>query len=229
MALDALGLLKSTLVDYPGEVAATLFTNGCNLSCPYCHNPELVSGPAPYDFLTREQVMAYLLRRRGVLGGVCITGGEPTLHADLPELITEIHELGLKVKVDTNGTLPERIAELDADYFAMDVKVSPAHYDRVGMTGAGDRLRRSMEIIRASGAEYEFRTTVVPGIVFDEDVDEICESLAPGDTYTLAQYRPLITLDPAFESIGPYPLATLEAMRDRCAARGIDAHVRAGK
>ena len=229
MALDALGLLKSTLVDYPGEVAATLFTNGCNLSCPYCHNPELISGPAPEDFLTRKQVMAYLHRRSCVLGGVCITGGEPTLHADLPELISEIRELGLKVKVDTNGTLPERIAELDADYFAMDVKASPAHYDRVGMPAAGDRLRRSMEIIRASGAEYEFRTTVVPGIVFDEDVDEICESLAPGDIYTLAQYRPLITLDPAFESVGPYPLATLEAMRDRCAARGVDAHVRAGK
>ncbi len=229
MALEALGLLKSTLVDYPGEVAATLFTNGCNLSCPYCHNPELVSGPAPDDFLPREQVMAYLRKRSCVLGGVCITGGEPTLHADLPQLVSEIHELGLKVKVDTNGTLPERIAELDADYYAMDMKVAPAHYDRVGMPDAGDRLRRSMDIIRASGADYEFRTTVVPGIVFDEDVDEICEALAPGDAYTLAQYRPLITLDPAFESVGPYPLSTLEAMRDRCAARGVDVHVRAGK
>lgn len=229
MALHALGLLKSTLLDYPGEVAATLFTSGCNLSCPYCHNPELVSGSVPDDFLTREQVMAYLRKRSCVLGAVCITGGEPTLHADLPELVEEIHELGLKVKVDTNGTLPERVAELDADYFAMDLKVSPPHYDRVGMTDAGDRLRRSMDIIRASGADYEFRTTVVPGIVFDEDVDEICESLAPGDAYTLAQYRPLITLDPAFESVGPYPLSTLEAMRDRCAARGVDAHVRAGK
>jgi pyruvate formate lyase activating enzyme len=229
VALHALGLLKSTLLDYPGEVAATLFTSGCNLSCPYCHNPELVSGPAPDDFLTREQVMAYLRKRSCVLGGVCITGGEPTLHTDLPELVSEIHELGLKVKVDTNGTLPERLAELDADYFAMDLKASPAHYDRVGMPDAGDRLQRSMGIIRASGADYEFRTTVVPGIVFDEDVDEICECLAPGDTYTLAQYRPLMTLDPAYESVGPYPISTLEAMRDRCAARGVDTHVRAGK
>ncbi|MFP4373177.1 MAG: anaerobic ribonucleoside-triphosphate reductase activating protein [Spirochaetaceae bacterium] len=229
MALEALGLLKSTLVDYPGEVAATLFTHGCNLSCPYCHNPRLVSGPVPEDFLTREQVMAYLHRRRGVLGGVCITGGEPTLHADLPELVSEIHELGLKVKIDTNGTLPERIAGLHADYFAMDVKAAPAHYERVGMSDAADRLRASMESIRASGAEYEFRTTVVPGIVFDEDVDEICEVLVPGDTYILAQYRAMLTLDPSFESVGPYPIATLEAMKDRCAARGVNVHVRAGK
>lgn len=229
MALEKLGLLKSTLVDYPGEVAATVFTNGCNLSCPYCHNPQLVAGPPPDDFLTREQIMAYLDRRKSVLGGVCITGGEPTLHADLPELIADIHRFGLKVKLDTNGTLPDRLEGLDVDYVAMDIKAAPEHYDRVGMADAAERIRRSMALIRALGTSYEFRTTVVPGIVDDADIDLICESLEPGDTYILTQYRPYLTLDPAYESVGPYPLETLEDMRDRCVTRGINAHVRAGK
>lgn len=229
MSLDKLGLQKSTLVDYPGEVAATLFTNGCNLSCPYCHNPELVTGAPPEDFRSREEILAYLRKRRGVLGGVCITGGEPTLHTDLPELIGEIHDIGLKVKVDTNGTLPDRLPPLGADYYAMDIKAAPAHYDRVGLPQAAERIRRSVTWIRESGAHYEFRTTVVPGIVSDDDVDEICESLEPGDCYTLAQYRPMVTLDPAFLSVGPYPIDVLEAMKERCAARGIRAHVRTGK
>jgi pyruvate formate lyase activating enzyme len=228
VALDRMGLQKSTLVDYPGEVAATLFTNGCNLSCPYCHNPELVSGPPPEDFLSRDEILAYLRKRRGVLGAVCITGGEPALHADLPELVGEIQELGLKVKVDTNGTLPDRLAGLRADYYAMDIKSAPARYDRVGMPEAADRIRRSIRCIRESGAEYEFRTTVVPGIVHDEDVDEICSSLEPGDTYTLAQYRPMVTLDPAFRAVVPHPIEVLDAMRERCAARGLRAHVRTG-
>jgi len=229
VALEKLGLLKSTLVDYPGEVAATVFTNGCNLSCPYCHNPQLVAGPPPDDFLTREQIMAYLDRRKSVLGGVCITGGEPTLHADLPELIADIHRFGLKVKLDTNGTLPDRLEGLDVDYIAMDIKAAPEHYERVGMPDAAERLRRSMALIRARGRSYEFRTTVVPGIVDDADIDLICENLEPGDNYTLTQYRPYLTLDPAYESVGPYPIETLEAMRDRCVKRGVNAHVRAGK
>jgi pyruvate formate lyase activating enzyme len=229
VSLDRLGLQKSTLVDYPGEVAATLFTNGCNLSCPYCHNPELVTGPPPGDFLERREILAYLRRRRGVLGAVCITGGEPTLHTDLAELIAEIREIGLKVKVDTNGTLPDRLPPLGADYYAMDLKAAPTHYDRVGLAQAGDRLRRSIAWIRESGADYEFRTTVVPGIVSDDDVDEICQILEPGDRYTLAQYRPAVTLEEAFRSVGPYPIDVLEAMKERCAARGIRAHVRTGK
>ncbi|MFO8065445.1 MAG: anaerobic ribonucleoside-triphosphate reductase activating protein [Spirochaetota bacterium] len=226
MALDRLGLLKTTLIDYPGEVAATLFTAGCNLSCPYCHNPELVSGIVPPDFLTREQIMSFLRRRRGVLGAVCITGGEPTMHADLPQLVADIHELGLKVKIDTNGTLPQHLEALDVEYVAMDVKTAPSKYERVGMAEAAQRLRRSVEVLREKDAAYEFRTTVVPGIVDHGDVDEICESLEAGETYTLAQFRPLVTLDASYQSVPPYPREELEAMGARCAERGVMVHVR---
>lgn len=226
MALDRLGLQKTTLVDYPGEVAATVFTNGCNLTCPYCHNPGLISGPPPDDFLTRAEVLAYLRKRSEVLGAVCITGGEPTLHADLPQLVAELHEIGFKVKVDTNGTQPHRIEAIGADYYAMDVKTAPEHYDRVGMADAAGAIRASMQVLRASGADYEFRTTVVPGIVERDDMEAICRSLEPGDTYTLAQFRPMVTLDPAYRSVGPYPIEELEAARNRCAERGVAAHVR---
>jgi pyruvate formate lyase activating enzyme len=226
VALDRLGLQKTTLVDYPGEVAATLFTSGCNLSCPYCHNPELISGPPPDDFLSREEVLSYLEKRSRVLGAVCITGGEPTLHGDLPDLVAEIHELGLKVKVDTNGTMPDRLESLGADYYAMDVKTAPGHYDRVGLPDAAPRIRRSMRLLRALPAAHEFRTTVVPGIVDDGDVRDICEELEPEDTYTIAQFRPLVTLDPGYRSVAPYPIEHLEALRSLCAERGITVSLR---
>jgi pyruvate formate lyase activating enzyme len=226
VALDRLGLQKTTLVDYPGEVAATLFTNGCNLSCPYCHNPELISGPPPDDFLSREEVLSYLRKRRRVLGAVCITGGEPTMHEDLPDLVSDIHELGLKVKVDTNGTMPQRLQAVGADYYAMDVKTAPAHYERLGMPEAAERIRRSMEILRALPVVHEFRTTMVPGIVDESDASEICDALEPNDSYTIAQFRPLVTLDPAYRTVAPFPMEQLEAMRDRCVKRGINVHLR---
>jgi len=228
-----------------------LFTNGCNLSCPYCHNPTLISpSVVPPDFLSREEVMSFLQRRRGVLTAVCITGGEPTIHDDLAGLIEQIHELGLKVKVDTNGTLPHRLEALEVDYVAMDLKTAPSKYERVATYGAGAasgaetrtgagsdagaapgggtaaRIRRAAKVVRGMGVTYEFRTTVVPGIVDQNDMEEICESLEPGDSYTLAQFRPLVTLDPSYESVTPYPIEELEAMQQHCLDHGIDAHVR---
>ncbi|MFP4010569.1 MAG: anaerobic ribonucleoside-triphosphate reductase activating protein [Spirochaetaceae bacterium] len=243
MALDRLGLTKSTLIDYPGEVAATVFTAGCNLACPYCHNPELVSGRPPAGFLSRQEVLAYLGKRRGVLGGVCITGGEPTLHPDLEELIGGIHALGLKVKLDTNGTRPDRLETLAVDYVAMDLKTTPERYDRVASadaaagSGAGsapglaERVRRSVAILRErgrrDGVSYEFRTTMVPGIVSEEDLDGLCELMRPGERYVLSPFRPSVTLDPKLGSVAPYPSETLERIAEACRLRGIAARVRA--
>ncbi len=123
-----IGLVKTSLVDFPAEVAAALFIRGCNLRCPYCHNPELVLGPEPPGLLDPEEVLAFLHRRKNVLGGVCVSGGEPLLHPELPEFLREIRHLGLKVKLDTTGTLPEALGRIEADYIAMDLKTVPEKY-----------------------------------------------------------------------------------------------------
>ena len=119
MSIQNLGLLKTTLLDFPGEVAATVFTSGCNLRCPYCHNPEFVTGETAGDEISLSDFFNFLEKRKNVLGGICITGGEPLIHEDLKELIYEIKKTGLKVKLDTNGTFPDRMKHLDADYISM--------------------------------------------------------------------------------------------------------------
>ena len=128
MALKKLGFIKTSLLDFPGQVSAVIFTPSCNLRCPYCHNPELVSGSLPPDLIQKETVLQHLEKRKSILGGVCITGGEPLLHPELPDLIESIHSLGLKVKVDTNGTRPDKLPPLKADYLAMDIKTDPKKY-----------------------------------------------------------------------------------------------------
>jgi pyruvate formate lyase activating enzyme len=212
MALDKLGLVKTTLVDYPGKVAATLFTYGCNLRCPYCHNANLVAGGVPADFLSRGEVLRFLSRRRRVLDGVVVTGGEPLLHPDLPELIAEIRTLDLLVKVDTNGLLPTRLDLLDADYVALDLKLAPERYAELGFANEDrdssvDRLRNSLTILReGAGAgrwSYELRTTVVPGLVEDADVRAIGELLTPGERLVLAPFRGGQTLDPRYAETAP--------------------------
>lgn len=139
MALDRLGLVKTTLLDYPGEVAATIFTPGCNLRCPYCHNPDFVSGDPTGEEITLGEFFRFLEKRKGVLGGICITGGEPLIHKDLGDLIAAVRERGLKVKLDTNGTFPERLASLDVDYIAMDLKTIPDNYPFLAPPARGTR------------------------------------------------------------------------------------------
>ncbi len=231
----SLGLLKTTLVDYPGLVAATVFTAGCNLRCPYCHNPELVPGPPPDDFLPVEEILAFLERRSNVLGGVCITGGEPLVHQWLPEFTEQVRALGLKVKLDTNGLLPDRIAAVQADFIAMDLKTSPERYGRLGAaTGASDGaadkiaagIRQSLAVIRATTPEYEFRTTVVEPIVTENDIRAIVALLEPGERYTLAAFRPGKTLDPAFADAPAPSSALLARYAEIARERGLDVRVR---
>ena len=124
-------MLKTTLLDFPGEVAAAVFTPGCNLRCPYCHNPELVRPPFPDEMISLEKLGVFLEKRASLLGGVCITGGEPLLHDNIGDLVSLIRSHGLKVKLDTNGTFPERLARIDADYIAMDLKTDPEKYHRL--------------------------------------------------------------------------------------------------
>lgn len=162
--MKIVGIQKLTLLDYPGKVACTVFLGGCNFRCPYCHNAELLGDAEPV--MTVEELRAFLKKRRGILDGVCITGGEPTIHKELPELIRGIRELGFSVKLDTNGYRPEVLGRLLVeglvDYVAMDLKNGPDSYgETVGLPGVDlERIRESVGLLCRSGIEFEFRTTV---------------------------------------------------------------------
>jgi pyruvate formate lyase activating enzyme len=223
-----LGLLKTTFVDYPGLVASTVFTHGCNLRCPFCHNPELVTGPVPDDFLSCDEVLRFLTRRRSVLAGVCITGGEPLIHSWLPEFAHAVHALDLKVKLDTNGLLPERIEQVGADYIAMDIKTAPERYKMLGggIPDPAARLRESVKVVRSTAPEYEFRTTVLDPVVSEEDIRAIVSLLEPGERYTLAAFRSGKTLDPEYRNKPEPPLTLLRRYRDIARERGLDVRIR---
>ena len=160
------GLQKMTLLDFPGRVACTVFLGGCDFRCPYCHNFELADGSAK-PVMDEGELLAFLEKRKGLLEGVAITGGEPCLNPGLPELMGKMKALGYAVKLDTNGAHPDRLAAILreglADYVAMDIKNSPEKYARTAGLKALDLapVRRSVELLMAGDADYEFRTTVV--------------------------------------------------------------------
>ncbi|MDO4281239.1 MAG: anaerobic ribonucleoside-triphosphate reductase activating protein [Peptococcaceae bacterium] len=172
------GMQKLTLLDYPGQVACTIFTGGCQLNCPYCHNSLLINGPFD-DCLAAEEVLAFLQKRQGLLDGICVSGGEPLLQKELPEFLRACKNLGYKIKLDTNGGYPEKLAQLiDAglvDRVAMDIKNAPEKY---AATCGCEHLDlapyiASRDLLLSAQVEYEFRTTVVRQLHSFEDVLEI--------------------------------------------------------
>ena len=181
------GYQKLTLLDYPGKVACTVFTGGCNLRCPFCHNAGIVKDPTATDEVQNE-LLSYLSKRKGILDGVCVTGGEPLLQPHLLEFLSKLKEMGYSVKLDTNGSLPEKLSTiLDAglvDYVAMDIKSSPEGYEKAsGSEIPFTIFAKSMEIIRSSGVEYEFRTTAAKGIHEISDFEKISFLLHPDEQY----------------------------------------------
>lgn len=166
--MNVQGYQKLTLLDFPGRTACTVFTGGCNLRCPFCHNAGLVRTPLAGPNLT-DEVLEYLRKRRGILDGVCVTGGEPLLQPDLEDFLRRIKEMGYAVKLDTNGMLPGRLAGVLAtklvDYVAMDIKSSPDGYAAATGTDADvSAVKDSLSILRDSGIPFELRTTAVRGI-----------------------------------------------------------------
>ena len=161
------GLNKTTLLDYPGRVAATIFTGGCNFRCPFCHNGDLVLKPSIQDAYSEEEVLSFLQKRKNVLKGVCITGGEPTLQADLPVFMEKVKKIGYDIKLDTNGYQPQVLAELIGDglvdYVAMDIKNSKEKYpETAGLNDLQiEKIEESVELLAGATIPYEFRTTVV--------------------------------------------------------------------
>ena len=188
------GIQKLTLLDFPGTVACTVFTLGCNMRCPFCHNSLLVTKTEEAEVYPEEDFFAFLEKRRGILDGVCVTGGEPLIHSDAGEFIAKIKALGYKVKLDTNGSFPDRLEEIlksgNVDYVAMDIKNSPEKYaETVGIPGFDvSKIQRSIEIIRSSGVEYEFRTTVVSPLHNGESIAGAAKMVKGSPKYFLQNF-----------------------------------------
>lgn len=187
------GLQKLTLLDFPGRCACTVFTVGCNMRCPFCHNAPLVTGESP-ALIDESEVLSLLQKRKGVLDGVCFTGGEPLLQPDLPELIRRIRGMGFAVKLDTNGTLPDRLLSLLEegllDYVAMDIKNAPDRYaETVGVPGFDVKnIEQSIRILQNGKTPFEFRTTVVRELHEPKDFQKIADWIAGDEPYFLQQF-----------------------------------------
>ncbi len=189
------GLQTLTLLDYPGKVACTVFTGGCNFRCPFCHNGGIVLNPGAEPSIPVEKVFDLLKKRRGVLEGVCITGGEPTLWKDLWDFAREIKAMGYSVKLDTNGTNPELMHKLIlagvVDYVAMDIKNCPDKYaETIGVKGFNlQPVKDSVRLLMQGTVGYEFRTTVVKGMHTPQDIVEIGKWIQGADKYFIQPYR----------------------------------------
>lgn len=195
------GFIETSLIDYPGKVCSVLFLGGCSFRCGYCHNPEIVFNN------TREadpkQIFNFLESKKEWVDGVTITGGEPTIHQDLPQLIKQIRELGLLVKLDTNGSNPLMLKSLIndkmLDYIAMDIKAPLRLYPVITKSNIDiELIKQSINLIRSSGLDYEFRTTVSPSFIGKKELLEICDLIKGSRKYALQQFRPIKTLDPSF-------------------------------
>ena len=186
------GLQKLTLLDYPGKMACTVFTYGCNFRCPFCHNAMLVT-EENIDNISEDEFFTFLKKRQGILDGVCISGGEPTLQKDLAEFIGKIKDMGYAVKLDTNGSKPEVLRKLISenllDYVAMDIKNSPAKYSLTcGCEIDIALIKESVSIIKESGIDHEFRTTTVRELHTAEDFAEITDWIKGDSKYFLQQF-----------------------------------------
>ena len=188
------GLQKLAMVDYPGKLAATVFTGGCNLRCPFCHNALLVTRLAETPEISEQEVLAFLASRKGLLDGVVLTGGEPLLQSGVTDFLRRVREMGFAVKLDTNGCYPEALAAVLAaglaDYVAMDVKNSRARYaETVGVPGFDlAPVEASIRLLRESGVEHEFRTTLVRELHRPEDLDQIAAWLRGAPRYYLQNF-----------------------------------------
>lgn len=213
------GVQKVSLVDYPGQVAAVLFTIGCNMRCGYCHNPELVLPDRYADTIAEEDVLLFLESRKGKLNGVVISGGEPTMHWGLPALVARIKAMGFLVKLDSNGTHPDMIAwmlrEKMLDFVAMDIKGPLEKYQAIAAypidTAA---VQRTIELLRYSDIEYEFRTTVVKSQLAPGDFTGIGELIKGAPRFALQRFRPGKTLHPAFRHETTYSDEEFEAIKE---------------
>lgn len=208
------GLQKTSLIDFPDRIASVLFTPGCNLRCPYCHNWRLVLEPKG-PFLSEETALQILESRKRYVDAVVITGGEPTLQKDITKFLKKLKERGFSLKIDTNGFIPQVLEEClpYVDYVALDVKTSLEKYPLLGAKGV-DEFVRTVEMLKRGEVEYEFRTTVVPGFVDEEDIPKMGELMNGAERFAFQQFIPDDTLDKAFNKVKPYSPETITHFAD---------------
>jgi pyruvate formate lyase activating enzyme len=226
------GFQKTSLLDYPDRISAIVWTSGCNFRCPFCYNKNLALGNA--EVFPMDEILSFLLKRKEQLEGVVISGGEPLIQEDIVDFVEKIKDLGLLVKVDTNGAFPEKLSELLekqlVDYVAMDVKAPRGKYHQLtGIDVDILKIEESICLIKTKAPAYEFKTTFIPGFLKKEDIVEIAEWLNEADAYYLQQFKnikPLVSS--TLETTLPYPrdylYDTLIAIRPffkRCAVRGV--------
>ncbi len=202
------GLQNLSLVDFPGHLASAVFMQGCNFRCGYCHNPDLVTFEKRFN-CSKKEVLDFISRRKEMIEGVVITGGEPTLYNDLTDFMSRIKDMGFKIKLDTNGSHPARIRDILqsglVDYMALDIKTSFGRYSLItGQENIGEAVSESIRHIMLSMIPYEFRTTCVPGVVGEEDFREIGELVKGAKKYCLQQFRSSVTFDKKFQDTRPY-------------------------
>jgi len=216
------GFNRTSLLDWDGCVTAVIYLPSCNFRCPFCHNRELVLTPEVYEDVPLEFVEDYISENREFLDGIVITGGEPTIHRDLPELVKRIKALGMKVKLDTNGTNPEMLKDLiDAgliDYVAMDLKapLDEGYDDLAGAKVDLSKVKRSIEIIMGSGIDYEFRTTMVPILLKPEDYERMAAYIGTARKMALQHFSPRNTIDPNLSVVKPLDDGKVRAIAERC-------------
>ncbi len=197
------GIRKTSLIDYPERVSCVAFASGCNFRCPFCHNPDLATGRAYRDAFEEKDLYAFLNRRKGLLDGVVLSGGEPTIQEDLPEVCRQVKALGFSVKLDTNGSRPRVLEALLeqglVDYVAMDIKTDPHRYGPLLWPKAeAEALHESIRLIMQSSIPYEFRTTCVKPFVDEPVVDRISLLIQGARRYALQHFQPENLLDPGF-------------------------------
>lgn len=220
------GFIKTSLIEYPGKIVSVAFVGGCNFRCPFCQNPDLVLNSQSLPSISEKEIIDHLLFKRKWLDGLVITGGEPMLEEDLPNFLSKIKKEGFLVEIETNGTNPGMLRDLVGkslvDYLALDIK-APLEWEKY-RKAAGivdeklfENVKESMRILSKSNIDYELRTTVVPGLVDQEDVISIAERIKGAKKYVLQQFMPKVTLDKQYGKIEPYSKTQLEEMKEKIA------------
>jgi pyruvate formate lyase activating enzyme len=216
------GIQKTSLVDFPNRICSVLFTPGCNLRCPFCHNWRIVVDPKP-PFLNEETALKILEERKKYIDAVVVTGGEPTIHKELPKFLKKLKDRGFSVKLDTNGLDSRTLEEClkCVDYVALDVKTSLQKYELLGARDTTE-LVRTVDILKSGKVDYEFRTTVVPGFVDGADICAMSELVKGARAWALQQFVPGDTLDKSLDTLKPYAEETLSKYAEtigNCAER----------
>lgn len=225
MNIKYAGYQPTTLLDYPGEVASIIFLPGCNLRCPYCHNPDLVYGDLEV-LEPIEDILEKIENRKNKITAVVISGGEATLYSDLENLIEKIKKMNLLVKLDTNGSFPEKLKGLNPDYFALDIKTSPQKYPTLGINIDFKTVMDSLKYIKNTGINYEIRSTIAPLIFTKEDLKVLIPYIKDVKKYYLTNFRPGYILNNDFNLNSPYTKEDLEEFVNICTDAGIPCTLR---